>query len=90
MAEDRSIRLVKLYAKGQITIPVEFRKRLGIDENTLLRLKLKGSRIEITPVRIVEEGRWLREYSDDEIEAFLEEDKIDASTAAKVRKLLEV
>jgi len=90
MAEDRSIRLVKLYAKGQITIPAEFRKRLGIDENTLLRLKLKGSRIEITPVRIVEEGRWLREYSDDEIEAFLEEDKIDASTAAKVRKLLEV
>jgi AbrB family looped-hinge helix DNA binding protein len=90
MAEDRSIRLVKLYAKGQITIPAEFRKRLGIDENTLLRLKLKGSKIEITPVRIVEEGRWLREYSDDEIEAFLEEDKIDASTAAKVRKLLEV
>jgi AbrB family looped-hinge helix DNA binding protein len=90
MAEDRSIRLVKLYAKGQITIPAEFRKRLGIDEHTLLRLKLKGSMIEITPVRIVEEGRWLREYSDDEIEAFLEEDKIDASTAAKVRKLLEV
>jgi AbrB family looped-hinge helix DNA binding protein len=90
MAEDRSIRLVKPYAKGQITIPAEFRKRLGIDENTLLRLKLKGSKIEITPVRIVEEGRWLREYSDDEIEAFLEEDKIDASTAAKVRKLLEV
>ena len=90
MAEDRSIRLVKPYAKGQITIPAEFRKRLGIDENTLLRLKLKGSMIEITPVRIVEEGRWLREYSDDEIEAFLEEDKIDASTAAKVRKLFEV
>ena len=90
MAEYRSIRLVKPYAKGQITIPAEFRKRLGIDENTLLRLKLKGSMIEITPVRIVEEGRWLREYSDDEIEAFLEEDKIDASTAAKVRELLGV
>jgi AbrB family looped-hinge helix DNA binding protein len=87
MAKDKSTRLVKPYAKGQITIPAEFRKQLGIDEGTLLRLKLIGSKIEITPVRIVEEGRLLREYSNTEIEAFLEEDKISASTAAKVRAL---
>jgi AbrB family looped-hinge helix DNA binding protein len=90
MAKDKSTRLVKPYAKGQITIPAEFRKQLGIDEGTLLRLKLIGSKIEITPVRIVEEGRFLREYRNTEIEAFLEEDKISASTAAKVRELLEV
>jgi len=89
MPNDKSTRLVKPYAKGQITIPAEFRKRLGIDESTLLRLKLIGSKIEITPVRIAEEGRLLREYNNTEIEAFLEEDKISADTAAKVRELLE-
>jgi AbrB family looped-hinge helix DNA binding protein len=88
MAKNDSTRLVKPYAKGQITIPAEFRKRLGIDESSLLRLELKGSKIEITPVRIAEEGRRLREYSNAEIEAFLEEDKISAKTAAKVRELL--
>jgi AbrB family looped-hinge helix DNA binding protein len=88
MAKNDSTRLVRPYAKGQITIPAEFRKRLGIDESSLLRLELKGSKIEITPVRIAEEGRRLREYSNAEIEAFLEEDKISAKTAAKVRELL--
>jgi len=88
MAKDRSTRLVKPYAKGQITIPADFRKRLGIDENTLLRLKIKGSKIEITPLKVVDEGRLLREYDAGEIKAFLEEDKIDERTAAKVRELL--
>lgn len=88
MKEDRSTRLVKPYAKGQITIPADFRKRLGIDENTLLRLKIKGSKIEITPLKVVDEGRLLREYDAGEINAFLEEDKIDERTAAKVRELL--
>lgn len=88
MTEDRSTRLVKPYAKGQITIPADFRKRLGIDENTLLRLKIKGSKIEITPLKVVDEGRLLREYDAGEINAFLEEDKIDERTAAKVRELL--
>ncbi|MDF1500061.1 MAG: AbrB/MazE/SpoVT family DNA-binding domain-containing protein [Anaerolineales bacterium] len=89
MAKDKSTRLVKPFAKGQITIPAEFRKQLGIDESTLLRLKLIGSKIEITPVRIVEEVRLQREYSNTEIDAFLEDDKVSASTVAKVRKLLE-
>lgn len=88
MAEKGARRLVKPYAKGQVTIPVEFREKLGIDETTILQMELKGSRIEITPLRVVDEDRLLREYDSSEIETFLEEDKIDQETASKVRELL--
>jgi AbrB family looped-hinge helix DNA binding protein len=67
MAEEDNKRLVKSYAKGQVTIPAEFRERLGIDENTILEMELKGSRIKITPLRIVDEDRLLRTYDTSEI-----------------------
>lgn len=88
MAERDAARLVKPYAKGQVTIPADFREKLGIDENTILQMELKGSRIEITPLRLVDEDRLLRDYDTSEIEAFLEEDKIDSETASKARALL--
>ena len=44
-------KLVKPLSKGQITLPIEFRRRLNIDENTILRLSLKGSKIEVLPLR---------------------------------------
>ena len=88
MVDERMTRLVRLYARGQITIPSEFRLRLGIDESTVLQMRLKGSTLEITPLRVVDEDRLLREYDAAEIQAFLREDKLDRKTAAKVRKLL--
>lgn len=88
MAEKAPIRLVKPYAKGQITIPADFRQQLGIDENTILELRLKGTKIEITPLRVVDDEGLLRDYDSREIDAFLEEDKIDEETANKVRRLL--
>ena len=87
MVKDKNTRLVKPYAKGQITIPAEFREKLRIDEDSILQLTLKGSIIEITPLRLVED--WLlREFDTSEIESFLEEDKIDIDTANRVRDLL--
>ena len=88
MTQDDTARLVKPYAKGQITIPADFRKRLGIDENSILEIRLKGTKLEISPLKVVDEERLLREYDTETLEAFLEEDKIDATTAAKVRQLL--
>ncbi|MCK4898893.1 MAG: AbrB/MazE/SpoVT family DNA-binding domain-containing protein [Anaerolineales bacterium] len=88
MANKETTRLVKPYAKGQVTIPAEFREKLNIDENTILQMELKGSSIEITPLRVVDEDQLLREYDGSDIEAFLEEDKIDPGTASKVRDLL--
>ena len=87
MVKDNNTRLVKPYAKGQITIPAEFREKLGIDEDSILQLELKGSKIEITPLRLVEDSL-LREFDTSEIESFLAEDKIDLDTANRVRELL--
>lgn len=82
-------KIVKPLSRGQITIPVEFRKKLGIDNNTILSLALKGKKIEITPaiVREVDEEE-LREYTDKEISQFLQDDKIDQETARTVKRLL--
>ena len=88
MVNQSTTRLVRLYARGQITIPADFRERLGMDENTVLQMRLKGASIEITPLKLVDEDRLVRDYDATEIEAFLREDKIDRKTAAKARKLL--
>ena len=50
MAGFTSTRIVRLLRRGQITIPAEFRRRLGIDDDTLLQLTLREDRIEILPV----------------------------------------
>ena len=88
MGDQSKIRLVKPRARGQITIPAEFRDQLGIDENTVLQMRLQGAKIEITPLRVVDDDRLLREYDAADIEAFLEEDKLDRKIAEKARKLL--
>ena len=82
-------KLVKPLSRGQITIPIEFRRKLGIEANTVLNLTLKGNKIEITPAVVREVGEEeLREYTDEEISQFLQEDKIDQKTARAVKKLL--
>lgn len=81
-------KLVRPLSKGQITLPIEFRRRLKIDGETILNLTLKDDRIEIVPLRPMPQEAALREYSPDEIGRFLKEDRIDPKTAAKVRRLL--
>jgi|APIni6443716594_1056825.scaffolds.fasta_scaffold204183_1 bifunctional DNA-binding transcriptional regulator/antitoxin component of YhaV-PrlF toxin-antitoxin module len=88
MAEKPLTRIVRSQAKGQITVPIEFRERLGIDQNTFLRLTLRGSKIELSPVQLGTEGSTLRDFDRKELDAFLKEDKIDPKTAARVRHLL--
>ena len=90
MAEKELTGVVKPLAKGQITIPVEFRRRLNIGTDTFLQLTLKGEKIEIVPLRLVPKGEPLpREYTGEEIRRFLEEDKLDSEILARVRSLLE-
>ncbi len=89
MAAKELTKVIKPLAKGQITIPVEFRRRLNIGSDTFLQLTLKRGKIEIVPLRLVPEGEaLLREYTDEEIQRFLEEDRLDPETLAKVRQLL--
>ena len=86
MRASQLARVVPMPARGQITLPTEFRKRLGLTEGDLLQISLAGDRIEIRPV--VPPGQKLREYTEAEIQQFLEEDRIDEGTAAAVRRLL--
>jgi bifunctional DNA-binding transcriptional regulator/antitoxin component of YhaV-PrlF toxin-antitoxin module len=81
-------KLVRPLPKGQITLPIEFRRRLKIDDKTILRLSLKGTKIEILPLRPIPQKERMREYSDNEIKRFLKEDRLDSKTAEKVRRLL--
>lgn len=82
-------KIVKPLARGQITIPIEFRKKLGIGSKTILNLSLKGNKIEITPAMVREfNEEELREYTDEEISQFLRDDKIDKDTAKTVKRLL--
>lgn len=44
-------KLVRPLRGGQITIPAEFRKSLGFDENTILRMTLQEGELRITPIQ---------------------------------------
>lgn len=90
MAGKRTIktRLIKPLPKGQITLPVAFRRQLGINEETILRVSVKAGKIEIAPVRQVESVAAMRDYTKAQISRFLAEDRIDPKTAARVRRLL--
>jgi AbrB family looped-hinge helix DNA binding protein len=89
MAETETLtRLLRPRARGQITLPAVFRRRLKIGENTILRVTLTGQAIEILPLQADARDQALREYGDDEIARFLKADRLDARTAKKVRRLL--
>ena len=57
-------RVVRQLRSGQITIPAEFRKRLGMTEATLLQLTLRGGELHIKPLRVTDTAAgspWLKE-----------------------------
>ena len=47
VAERRRTRIVRPLRGGQITIPIEFRRELGIDEDSVLRMTLDGDELRI-------------------------------------------
>jgi AbrB family looped-hinge helix DNA binding protein len=55
--------VVKPMRRGQITLPQEFRRRLGIGDDTLLEIRLAGDHVEIRPVvaRPAAGSEWARE-----------------------------
>jgi bifunctional DNA-binding transcriptional regulator/antitoxin component of YhaV-PrlF toxin-antitoxin module len=81
-------KLVRLQAKGQVTLPAEFRRRLNVDDDAILRVTLQEDGLTITPLRSERADPPLREYSQADIDRFLREDRLDKATAAKVRRLL--
>ena len=45
-------RVVRSLRSGQITIPAEFRRQLGIGENSLLQLTLSRGELRLRPIRV--------------------------------------
>jgi len=87
MTETKTRRkVVKVLAKGQITIPREFREALEIDAETLLSISMVADHLEVSPLRQGQDT--LRRYTEDDISRFLAEDKLDHKTAQRVRELL--
>jgi AbrB family looped-hinge helix DNA binding protein len=76
--------------RGRITIPVEFRRKLGIDENTPLHLKLVEDRIEIKLVPRLEEDRLLRKYSYEQILGFLGMEVLDDEAYERIAKTIRI
>lgn len=61
-------KVVRARKKGQITIPEEFRRALGIGEDSLLRVSVREGELRIAPVEVRERNGtgeqgspWLRE-----------------------------
>jgi len=57
-------RLIRPLRSGQITIPVEFRKKLGINEESLLQLTLMDGELRLRPVHLTESKEssdWLKQ-----------------------------
>lgn len=79
-------KIVKPQPKGMVTIPIEFRQKLNINENSLLEVKLLDNGIAFIKLDYMPENYAI--YSDKEIETWLKEDKIDKKTAKKLDKLI--
>jgi AbrB family looped-hinge helix DNA binding protein len=79
-------RIIQMPSRGQITLPTDFRRKLGLTEGSLLQISLIGDKIEIKPA--AKSDIRLREYTKSEISQFLADDRIDEQTATTVRRML--
>jgi AbrB family looped-hinge helix DNA binding protein len=54
--QKRMTRIIKPLRGGQITIPAEFRRELGITEESMLQVTLSEGELHVKPVRVTEIG----------------------------------
>jgi len=78
--------IVRVRQRGQITLPRLVRDRAGLKEDTPVRVKLAGSKVVLEPLSY--SAYPTREYTDEQIEQFLKDDKLSPALAKKVKKLL--
>ena len=60
-------KIVRPLRSGQITIPADFREKLGIDADTLLQISLMHGELIIKPVKVSQKlqgSPWLKELYD--------------------------
>ncbi len=65
VTRESSPKLVRPLRSGQITIPIEFRRQLGIDEESVLQVRVTEGELRIRPVTVATSGSsWLRDLYD--------------------------
>lgn len=80
-------KIVKPQSKGMVTIPVEFREKLGIDSNSLLEVKMIDNGVTFIKINYKSQQE-VEIYSDKQIKRWLKNDKLDAKTVKRLEKLL--
>jgi antitoxin PrlF len=71
-------------SRGQITLPVKVRKRLGIQSGGVVILEEKGSEVLLRPAAVIE----VETYSDVDIVRWDKEDRLEPSERKTVLKRL--
>ena len=59
-------RIVRQLRGGQVTIPADYRRRLGITDDSLLQMSTEAGELRIKPVRITDQASsgWINELYD--------------------------
>ena len=88
-------KIIRSLRSGQVTLPAEFRKKLGITEDTMLEVSLEGQELRIRPLRVRRDAPgspWLKDLYDhfapvrqEAEERGYSEEEIDAAIDAAVR-----
>ena len=78
-------KVVKTQSKGMVTIPIEYREKLGIEANSLLKAELVDNGVMFVKINYEPEESEI--YSDKKIKEWMKTDKLDAETAKKLKKL---
>ncbi len=71
-------------SRGQITLPVSVRKRLGIKSGGIVTLEQKDNVVVLRPAAVVE----IETYSDEEIARWDKEDRLEPSERDALLKRL--
>ncbi len=79
-------KVVRTQAKGMVTIPVEFREKLGITEDSLLQAELTSKGVLF--IKLHYPSKDADFYSDQEIAEWMKSDQLDAKTVKKLENLL--
>ena len=73
--------IIKLQSRGTLTIPKKFRKSLGLEENSLVRIRKDQWRLVVEPIRTLPYP--VRSYTNEDLEEFFE---LDAKESKKLKK----
>ena len=82
MTESRSSVVVS--SRGQITLPADLRRRLGIKKGGVVTIEERASALILRPAAVIE----LTMYSDDDIARWNAEDEISETERRRIGKKL--